>query len=176
MRKLQEYTIQFVGLKVGRHQFTYEIDDAFFDFFEYDDFNSVDVDVTLNFEKKTTMLELDFEIEGSVNVNCDVSNEPYDQVVHNTLSLVVKFGDEYNEINEELLVLPHGEYQLAVQQYIYEAIVLALPYKRVHPGVEDGSLKSEVLDKLEELDPNTKSNAEGIDPRWNKLKKLLNDK
>jgi hypothetical protein len=43
--------------------------------------------------------------------------------------------------------------------------------------VEDGSLKSDILDKLEELQPkeNTKS-SEKTDPRWDDLKKLLTDK
>ena len=49
----------------------------------------------------------------------------------------------------------------------------------IHPGIKDGSLKSEILEKLEELSPKTldeKENSEEIDPRWDKLKKLLTDK
>ncbi|NJX17426.1 DUF177 domain-containing protein, partial [Tamlana crocina] len=62
-------------------------------------------------------------------------------------------------------------------QYIYELIVLAVPSKRVHPGVLDGTLKSEVLEKLDELSPREKEikAEEDIDPRWEKLKNLLND-
>ena len=44
--------------------------------------------------------------------------------------------------------------EVNIQQYIYESIVLSLPAKRVHPGVKDGTLKSEILEKLEELSPN----------------------
>ena len=56
-------------------------------------------------------------------------------------------------------------------------LVLAVPQKRVHPGVLDGTLQSEVLDKLKELQPKeTKENKEDIDPRWDALKKLLTDK
>ncbi len=178
MKKLKEYTIQFVGLKTGIHHYEYQVNDEFFEFFEYDDFNRVEVKVDLELEKKPNMLDLRFDIKGNVNINCDVTNEPFNQPIENSLELVVKFGDEYNDENEDLLILPHGEYELEVQQYIYEAIVLAIPYKRVHPGVEDGTLKSEVLDKLEELQPKqkeTKKEEEEIDPRWNKLKELLND-
>ncbi|SHI68818.1 Uncharacterized metal-binding protein YceD, DUF177 family [Mesonia phycicola] len=178
MKKLKNFTIQFVGLKIGRHQYDYQIDDQFFEHFEYDDFNHVDVKVDLELEKKANMLDLRFTIKGLVNINCDVTNEPFDLPIKNSLELVVKFGDEFNDENEELLILPHGEYELEVQQYIYEAIVLAIPYKRVHPGVEDGSLQSEVLNKLEELQPKQKEIKEEedeIDPRWNKLKNLLND-
>jgi len=60
-----------------------------------------------------------------------------------------------------------------------ELIILAVPIKRVHPGVEDGTLDSEILEKLEELSPKlkeVKEKEEETDPRWNTLKKLLTDK
>ena len=66
-----------------------------------------------------------------------------------------------------------------IQQYVYELIVLAVPIKRVHPGVEDGTLNSDILKKLEELSPkikDIKEDQEETDPRWNTLKKLLTDK
>lgn len=179
MRNLAAYTIPFVGLKLGKHQFEYDIDNEFFEHFEYDDLNSANVKIDLLLEKKTTMMELTFKASGSVNVNCDITNEPYDQPIDGSLFLVIKFGDEFNDENEDLLILPHGEFEVNIQQYIYELIVLSIPLKRVHPGVEDGTLDSEVLDKLEELSINNnenKNDEDEIDPRWDKLKNLLNDK
>ena len=178
MRKLKEFTIPFVGLKQGKHSFEYEIDNKFFEHFEYDEFNSADIKVDLLLEKKSTMMEFTFKASGTVNIFCDLTNEPYDQPIDSELFLVVKFGEEYNDDNEDLLILPHGEFEINVQQYIYELIVLAVPSKRVHPGVLDGTLQSEVLEKLEELSPKEKEikEEEDIDPRWNKLKNLLNDK
>ncbi|GAA4273669.1 DUF177 domain-containing protein [Aquimarina gracilis] len=179
MIQLKEYTIPFVGLKQGLHQFEYRIDNTFFEHFEYDEFNAAAVKIDLEFNKKTTLLELQFKATGTVNINCDLTNEPFDLPIENDFFLVVKFGDEYNDENEELLILPHGEYEVNVQQYIYELIVLAMPQKRVHPGVEDGTLKSDILEKLDELSPKEKTienDSEETDPRWDKLKNLLNDK
>ena len=93
--------------------------------------------------------------------------------------MVVKFSNEYASESEEILIVPHGEYEINIAQYIYELIVLSMPSKRIHPGVEDGTLNSEILDKLEELSPKDledKKENEDIDPRWNTLKKLLTDK
>lgn len=178
MRKNSEYTIPFVGLKQGYHQFEYAIDNKFFELFEYDEFNGSSIQVNVQMEKKPNMLDFRFSASGKVNVNCDVTNEPYDQAIVNTLHLVVKFGDEFNDDDEELLILPHGEFQIQIEQYIYEMCVLAVPLKRVHPGVMDGTLQSDVLDKLEELSPKEdgENDQEEIDPRWNKLKNLFNDK
>jgi uncharacterized metal-binding protein YceD (DUF177 family) len=180
MKPLKDYTIPYVGLKIGKHHFDYQIDKKFFEHFEYDDFNDVDVKTELVFEKKTTLLELHFQVSGSVNVNCDITNEPYNQDINGTFDLVVKFGDEYNDDFEDIVILPHGEYEINVAQYIYELIILSMPAKRIHPGVEDGTLDSDILKKLEELSPKgleeKEETSEDIDPRWNTLKKLLTDK
>ena len=179
MKELKAYTIPFVGLKIGTHHFEYEVDDTFFAHFEYDEFRQAKVKVDLELEKKSTLLDLHFQFEGTVNVNCDLTNEPYDQPVSGNFDLVVKFGQEFNDEEEDLLILPHGSYEVQVEQYIYESIVLAMPAKRIHPGVADGSLKSEVLEKLEELSlENGAENTDDdqTDPRWDDLKKLLTDK
>lgn len=179
MKDLKAYTIPFVGLKIGSHQFDYQIDNTFFEHFEYDEFHKADVKVDLELEKKSSLLDLHFQFNGTVNVNCDLTNEPYDQPIAGNFDLVVKFGQEYNDEEEDLLILPHGSYEVDVAQYIYESIVLAVPAKRVHPGVADGTLKSEALDKLEELSLNNQaeqSDEDQTDPRWDDLKKLLTDK
>ena len=179
MKALKSYTIPFIGLKIGKHHFDYQIDNTFFQHFEYDEFNAVDIKIDLKFEKKSTLMELYFSAKGSVNVNCDISDEPYNQAVNDDFKLVVKFGDEYNNENEEILIVSHGEYEVNVAQYIYELIILAVPIKRIHPGIEDGTLQSDILSKLEELSPSEDhkvKTSEDIDPRWNNLKKLLTDK
>jgi len=57
-------------------------------------------------------------------------------------------------------------------------IVLSVPNKRIHPGVKDGTLSTEILEKLEAFQPKEeKENKDGeTDPRWDQLKKLLTDK
>ena len=177
MMKQKEFNIPFSGLKQGKHEFDYKIENKFFESFGYDEFNDAKIDLHVVLNKMSTMLELEMQAEGSVNVDCDTSREPYDQKFSGTLELVVKFGDEYNDENDEILVIPHSEHQLNIAQFVYEMLVLAVPQKRVHPGVLDGTLKSEALKKLEELSPKEeRDNKEDNDPRWDELKKLKTDK
>lgn len=177
MKNFDEFEIKLAGLKEGEHTYSFHIDNTFFALFDYQEFNAVDVDVDLKLTKLSTMLELAIEVNGSVNVNCDVSTLPYDQPIESDLFLKIKFGEVFNDENDEVLVLPHSAHYLEVQQYVYEAIVLAVPLKKVHPGVEDGTLDSDILDKLDELSPGqSKNENENTDPRWDQLKKLLNDK
>lgn len=173
----KDFLIPFVGLKLGKHQFDYQIDKKFFESFEFDEYNDVNIKVELVLDKKGTMLELAFKHKGTVNVPCDLTGEEFDLPIKGKLNLIVKFGDAFNNENDELLILPHGEFQVDVAQYIYEMIVLSVPSKRIHPGVKDGTLKTEAIEKLNELAPKEQhKEEENNDPRWDKLKQLLTDK
>jgi uncharacterized metal-binding protein YceD (DUF177 family) len=176
MRELKNYNIQFVGLKEGKHQFDYSIDNKFFEAFKYDEFTSSSINVSLHFVKKSTLFELNFISEGFVEIPCDVSNELYHQEIDSEMPLVVKFGPEFNDDNEEILILPHEAYEFNAAQFIYEMIVLAVPNKRVHPKILDGTLKSEALNKLKELEIKKEKTAATADPRWDKLKNLITEK
>jgi uncharacterized metal-binding protein YceD (DUF177 family) len=87
--------------------------------------------------------------------------------------LIVKFGVPPENPSDEIQILPEGSYQINVGQQFYEMIVLSLPLKRVHPGIEDGTLKSDILNKLKALEPKEEKLNGQEDPRWNKLKDLL---
>jgi uncharacterized metal-binding protein YceD (DUF177 family) len=180
MNKTKEYLIPFVGLKLGKHHFEYQINNKFFEIFDYHEFQNSDIKVNVVLEKKSTMLELSFKHKGTVNVPCDMTSEDFDLPIKGKMNLIVRFGEAFNNDNEELLILPHGEFEIDLAQYIYEMIVLSVPLRRVHPGIKDGSLKTEALTKLKELTvkekKEEKKEEENIDPRWDKLKQLLTDK
>jgi uncharacterized metal-binding protein YceD (DUF177 family) len=117
------------------------------------------------------LLKLNFYSKGFININCDLSNEPFDYLIDEKYQIVVKFGDKFNNDHDEIIILEHGSYKINIAQYIYEMIVLSVPIKKLHPGIKNGTLKSNILKKLQELSP--KSNIKVKDPRWDKLKDLL---
>ena len=180
MSKTKEYTIPFVGLKLGKHKFEYQISNAFFEIFDYNEFQNSDIKVNVVLDKQSNLLDLSFKHEGTINVPCDLTSEDFDLPIKGKLKLIVRFGETYNNDNEELLILPFGEFEIDIAQYIYEMIILSVPLKRIHPGIKDGSLNTEALIKLKELtikeQKKEKKEEENIDPRWDKLKQLLTDK
>ncbi|MGB2341212.1 MAG: YceD family protein [Flavobacteriaceae bacterium] len=174
MERKSEFMLPFVGLKEGVHHFKYDIENTFFKAYDFNDFFDAKIKVDLTFDKKATLMNLNFKAVGSVEVACDVSNEHFDFPIDTNYDWIIKFGDDYNNDNDEILIIPHGTYQIDVAQPIYEMIVLAIPLKIIHPGIEDGTLESEILNKLEELKPKERSTSkQESDPRWNKLKDLL---
>jgi uncharacterized metal-binding protein YceD (DUF177 family) len=108
-----------------------------------------------------------------VIVPCDITTELFKLPINATFKLVVKFGLVENDGDDDILILPHGSHDIQIAQYIYEMIVLSVPHKKVHPGIAAGTLKSEILEKLKDLQPQEKPPSDETDPRWDKLKDLL---
>lgn len=109
-----------------------------------------------------------FHFNGSVKLMCDRCLEDYDQPVEGNFRLIVKYGEEFQEISDEIIEIPFTEHRIDLSQYIYEYIQLMLPMKHVHPDDELGNstCKSEMLEKLNEL------SKPATDPRWDALLKL----
>lgn len=176
-QRLKDFDIKFIGLKLGIHQFDYQLDNSFFQLFDYADFEGSDLKAQITIEKKNSLMEILLKVDGKVQLPCDLTMELFWMELSEELELVVKFGEEYDDSEEDVLILPHQEHQMNLAQYLYEMTVLAIPQKRVHPDVESGNMGQEMLAKLEELKPDstvqTKEEDDETDPRWDQLKSLL---
>mgnify|MGYP005705810011 FL=1 len=172
MKSLSPYLIKFSGLKEGIHLFNYELGNKFFKNFDYYDFLDAKLFAKLELEKQSTLLNLKFSFNGEIEVQCDVSMESFDLKLETEHAVVVKFKDDIISTDDKVIFMPAGSHSIDVSHLIYESIILAVPQKKVHPGIENGSLKSEIVEKLEELRPKKNFN-EKTDPRWDKLKDLL---
>ena len=83
--------------------------------------------------KANHMLELDFAFDGEMDTTCDLSNDPFVLELHNAFSVVVKFGEAFDDSEPEVLVLPNGSYEVDLKQYLYELVALSVPLQRVKP-------------------------------------------
>ena len=172
MKSLSPYLIKFSGLKERIHLFNYELGIKFFKNFDYYDFLDAKLFAKLELEKQSTLLNLKFSFNGEIEVQCDVSMESFNLDLETEHAVVVKFKDDIISTDDKVIFMPAGSHSIDVSHLIYESIILAVPQKKVHPGIENGSLKSEIVEKLEALKPK-KNFKEKTDPRWDKLKDLL---
>ena len=164
--------VKFSGLKEGFHNFNFDIGNKFFESFDYDDFIDVEIVAKLKLEKKQNMLNLDFLFSGKVKVPCDLTMEPFYIDFNSDFSVIVKFAESKDLADDKIIFVSPSTSSIDVSNIIFETIVLETPQKRVHPGIEDRSLKSQILDKLEHLKPKEMF-LNKKDPRWDKLKELL---
>lgn len=164
----KQYIIKFAGLPVGTHEFEFEIDGKFFEQFADSEIQKADLHVNLILLKQNHLMQLQFDISGTVNLSCDRCLIEYDFPVETQDELVLKFGDP-DESNDQILVINEGDAQADVSHYLYEYIMLALPGRRVPCEIDDEvECDEETRLKLEE---NSVQQSEP-NPVWEKLSKI----
>ena len=172
LKSLRDYSIPFTGLKLGKHQFEYDVNDAFFNEFEYSLVKKADLKCRVELEKQETMLILTFDIAGTIDANCDRCLAQYPQQVDIHEQQVAKFSEEELGEDEEIIVLTKNDHEINIAGLIYEYINVALPFITVCDNEgETPYCDKEMLDSLNKLSANTEQN-EQIDPRWDALKKI----
>lgn len=132
----KKYSIAYKGLKNGRHDFTFKVGRELFEAFGSSEIRDGDCEAAVALVRSETMLELEVAINGYVVVACDRCLEDCRVPIDFEGSLLVKFADEIRDYDGEVLWLSPAESEVDLSQYIYESIVLSLPYQRVHPEGE----------------------------------------
>ena len=164
-------------------EYQYQLDNQFFLDLDALEVQKGQVDVTLKVRKTSGVYQLDFHSEGKVIVICDRCLDEMELSIETDDRLKVKLGAEFSEI-DDMVVIPEEEGYINVAWFIYEFIALSIPMKHVHAP---GKCNKDMVNKLskhlrvsadeEEFDDMEMSTDESqtIDPRWNELKKILDN-
>ncbi len=181
---LKGLEIDIFNLQDKTYNYVFEVDDKFFLEFDGSLINKGNAAINITLKKSITFIELKLTIEGTIALTCDRSLEQFDYPILIENDLIFKFGDEHKELDEFMVQIPLGTEKIHLGQYIYEFISLAIPMKKLHPkfqGMEDeeeGTLvyssKSDTLEDIDDSDSEKKD--EPVDPRWQKLNELRNNK
>jgi len=123
---------------------------------------------------------LQFHIIGSVELICDRTVEPFDYPLDIEQKLILKYGEENEELTDEIEIISRHTQQINLAQYVYEFIGLAIPMKKLHPKCaqgdypenEEGILVYSSQTAVQEEEDKGDSSEEATDPRFNILKKL----
>ena len=176
MKALKQFSIPFTGLKLGKHQFDFEIDKSFFDAFEYSLVKDGLLKVDVELDKQETMLILHFHILGTIQLNCDKCLAEFGQKIEINERQIVKFAEDELESDDlEIIVLNRKESELDVSEMIYEFINVAIPYiNNCDQAGQGQTCDPEMIATLEKLSSGaiTDEEEKSDDPRWAALKKL----
>ena len=172
LKSLRNYSIPFTGLKLGKHQFEYDINDAFFNEFEYSLVKKADLKCRVELEKQETMLILNFDIAGTIDTTCDRCLAQYPQPVNIHEQQIAKFSDDEDIAeDDEIIILTKNDHEINISGLMYEYINVALPFINVCDN--EGNTPycdKDMLDKLNKLTANNEQNE--ADPRWDALKNI----
>jgi len=172
LKSLRNYSIPFTGLAQGKHHFEFDVDDAFFNEFDYSLVKKADLKCEVEMEKQETMLILDFHITGTIDAACDKCLSQYPQELNVREQQIAKFSDEAIDEDDEIIALGKNEHEVMLAGLIYEYINVAVPFIAVCNN--EGNTPycdKEMLDKLNNLSANNEQD-ENPDPRWDALKKI----
>lgn len=168
---MEAYRVNIVGLSNSTHHFSFEVDDGLFKRYGGDLISNGSFIADVMIDKRETFLEVNFEIQGTAKLICDRSLEPFDYPMWVGKKVVFKFGDENQELTDEIVIIHRDTQQLELGQYIYEFISLAVPMKKLHPRFreEEDSSEGKIIYSSES---SARAGSAETDPRWDKLKDL----
>jgi uncharacterized metal-binding protein YceD (DUF177 family) len=173
MRLLKEFDVDIARLELGNHDYSYKIDDEFFELFDYSLVDQGDLRVEVELEKKTSFITLNYHIIGTVKLICDRSLEPFDFELKTEDKVILKYGEEEQELTDELEIIPFNIQQVNIARHIYEFITVAIPMKKLHPRY----LSEENDDQIIYTSASEEDREDSeLDPRWSELKKLKNNR
>ena len=132
MNKTATYGIEWQGLKNGLHEFDYEITDSFFEELSESPIKGGRFNVHIRATKSASLLLLETHITGNATVECDRCLGDLSLPVDFQGSLTVRFSDTIDDYDGETLWLNPADPTVPLAQYLYESIVLSLPYRRIH--------------------------------------------
>ncbi len=169
MKELKEYKIEIFGLSNKTHDFSFAFTADFFTHFENSLINKGKGTCDVVLIKTDSMITLNLNIEGLIELTCDRSLELFDYPITVTKEIIFKYGDEEKELSEDVFVILKSEQKINITSFLYELISLEVPMKRLHPKFQDETEDDEMIYISEK---ENQSQEDSIDPRWEALKKL----
>ncbi len=178
MDRLEAYKIDLKALQGNEMALSLVADNEFFAAVQGPEIEQGAVNVDVLVKEAGDSFMVDFQFEGEVQVICDRCLEPMMIPVSGDSCTRVKFGEEYDD-DGEVIVVPEKEGILDLSWLVYEQIALQIPIRHVHPEGECSAEMQKALsshgasDSQGGADEGTSEQSDRIDPRWEALKKLI---
>lgn len=170
--------IQFSGLKPGSYEYEYNVNGAFFSAYGNEDLRECEVDYRVKLERKERLLVFEISFSGKVTMECDRCLGKMDVPVEGSQTLYVKFGEEKESEDENVVFLPEGESEIDLAQWMYEYVAVEIPMVHSHPVDENGNpmCDPEMMKYIADGEGDEEGENEATDPRWDALKALKEEK
>ena len=127
--KFDSYNIQLKSMAIGKSEFEYHLDNEFFGMIGEEEIQKGDIKCRVTVDKTQKQSELNFELEGKVVVECDRCLEEMDQPVKTTGHLIVRFGKEFKDDGDDIVIVPEEQGYINISWFLYEFVTLAIPIK-----------------------------------------------
>lgn len=167
-KAFRAFEISIFNLSNKAHEYRFPIDEGLFELFEQNIVERGEGECKLTLTRSETMMTLNFVIEAKVELICDISVQPFWHEIKEEKDIMVKFGEEEQELSEDVIVIPWDTQIFNVAEYIYQFLLLSIPMKKIHPDLKDEE-RPDIAYTSGEVEEKEEST---MDPRWAALKNL----
>lgn len=173
-----QFNLTFVKLANGEHHFSYEINDTFFEHFGNQEISGANVRFNATITKSDSMLVIDLSGTGTLKSTCDRCLDSLEFAVNPVFRVIAHLNSNEDEtvlsddLNLQLIYLRSSDFQLNLASSIYESFLPCIPMVKTCEIMEH----KQCDDSVTRIIDNNSTNVTTVDPRWDKLKQLLNKK
>ena len=186
MSKFGHYNIILHDINDEVRNYEFDLNDEYFAKIDSPEVKKGNVTAFVTVKKKIGIYELSFSLKGIVQIPCDRCLDEMDQSIQHVDMLQVKFGTDWSEENE-IVVVPESEGSINIAWFLYEFIVLNIPIKHVHATGECNKgmvskLKRHITRQKDDSDENGLFDFDDdddspvedtqVDPRWENLQNI----
>lgn len=183
VKNLAHFSIDIYKLSNKEYKYQYNLDEGFFGHFENSPLSRANLSAEVTLDKQESLITAFFAINGTVELECDRSLEKFDYPLSVQERVIYQYGEEEQELGDDIVIITNSTQSINVAQYIYEFVNLAIPMRKLHPKYqedEDPSVDGEIIfsstvdQSAKGESEQNKEESESVDPRWNALKNLKN--
>jgi uncharacterized metal-binding protein YceD (DUF177 family) len=192
----KEYNVELKSMKSDVEERVFTLNDTFFADLDAPEVQKGRLTVQLQVRRTSGLYVLRFHTHGTILVPCDRCLDDMELPIDTDDELKVKLSDHYDDENE-IIEIDENEGFLNVAWFIYEFIALNIPMTHVHePGACNEAMVEELKkhlcvsaldednedswldaddDSVEDATEDHDDAPREMDPRWNALKKILDN-
>ncbi len=171
MSNLEQFKINLKSLAEGMSVINLDLDNAYFEAIDAPVVRQGNLKCTLAINCIDSVFDMDFHIEGSVTLPCDICLDDMEQEVLSDNHLVAKLGDDYSEEDDEVTV-PENEGILNVAWFIYQFIEFDIPLRHVHAPGKCNPAMMKVLQEHSAVRSGDGDGDQAMDSRWEALRNI----
>ncbi|MCM1320062.1 MAG: DUF177 domain-containing protein [Muribaculaceae bacterium] len=145
MDTLKEYSLPLISLPEGLTELNFELSNEFFEAMEQDEVLNADIKVHISVDHKNDVYYFHIIGQGVIDIPCDRCLDPMAHEVSFDEELVVKYGEEYDDSVDGVLVIPDTETRLDIAPVLCDLTLLTIPMRHIHTNGECNEEMTEIL-------------------------------
>ena len=155
MKAQDQYILPLKSIKEGTKILDFELERDFFKSFDNELVGDCSIQQKIVVEKRSELIVLHFSHQGYIKANCDRCLEPIKIPVSAEQRFILKFVEEPQEDEEEIVYLSQDDDRYDLAPLINEVVTLSVPMVKVYDCEEDekAPCNREVLKYLNREEP-----------------------